>query len=120
MFSRRLAMEPLENRLLLNVDSFVTAQLKGGWLQITGDNGNNQVTIERVVQGEVDGYQVTVGDGTQLIGKDFHPVADVTKGIKADMKKGDDTLKILGDVDGDISVKMGDGIDSVQIKRLNR
>jgi hypothetical protein len=116
MSVRRLTVELLENRWLLNGDpvlSEVSVQIKGGWLQIIGDNGDNQVFVQRMG----DMYSVSVGEGTKFKGTGqtelTFSVADVAKGIKADMKRGDDYLELIGGFAGDVSVKMGDGSDGV-------
>jgi large repetitive protein len=117
MLLRHLAMEPLERRLMLAGD--VSVQQKGGWLEIIGDKEGNQIQVERL---EGNSYMVTGLDGERLLGAKgvelSNPVeiGDVTKGIKADLKQGDDTLVLIGNVTGDVSIKMGDGSDSVEIQ----
>ena len=117
MSCRHLAIQTLERRLLLAGN--VIAQLKGGWLVVTGDDLGNQIQIENPSPGT---YNVIGSDGTTVNGS---PVANVTKGIKVDLKKGDDALAIVGSetarfqVIGDLSIIMGDGYDQVEIEQTD-
>lgn len=112
MARRRLSVESLERRLLLAGD--VTASVKGGWLVVTGDDLGNQVQIEDLGGGT---YDVVGLEDTTIIGAG--PFAG-PKGIKVDLKGGDDTLVMSGDpvfgVPGDLSIKMGDGDDTVLLE----
>jgi len=116
MFRRRLGIETLERRLLMAGN--VTAQLKGGWLVVTGDDLGNQISIQNPSPGE---YSVTGSDGTTVTGS---PVAGVTKRIKVDLKKGDDTVAVVGSgtakfqVSGDVSIKTGADDDRIVIASL--
>ncbi|MCL4202882.1 MAG: LEPR-XLL domain-containing protein [Pirellulaceae bacterium] len=124
MASRRLAVESLERRLLLAGD--VSATVKGGWLVVTGDDLGNQVKVEIADIGEAGvSYRVQGNDGTAINGvvDGVYDSPVVTKGIKVDLKKDDDRLEIVGDTDldpvfqlnGDLSIKMGDGDDYVEL-----
>lgn len=116
MVRRRLGIESLERRLLMAGD--VTAALKGGWLVVTGDAEANQVLIENTASGE---YSVTGADGTTVSGS---PVTGVTKGVKVNLKDGDDVVAIVGSgggtfhATGDVKVTTGKGNDRILVAGL--
>lgn len=116
MVRRRLGIESLERRLLMAGD--VTAALKGGWLVVTGDAEANQVLIQNPSPGE---YSVTGADGTTVSGS---PVTGVTKGVKVNLKDGDDTVAIVGtgggtfEATGDVKVSTGKGNDRILVAGL--
>lgn len=112
MLRRRLVAESLEGRLLLAGN--VTAQLSGGWLVVNGDDLGNEVRIAELGGGTYD--VVGIGDTTVIGDGPFTS----SKGIKVDLKKGDDLLEVVGDPDpfavkGGLSIKMGDGEDAVAL-----
>lgn len=116
MVRRRLGIESLERRLLMAGD--VTAALKGGWLVVTGDAEANQVLIQNPSPGE---YSVTGADGTTVTGS---PVTGVTKGIKVNLKDGDNTVAIVGSggetfhATGDVKITTGKGNDRILVAGL--
>jgi len=82
----------------------------------------NQVEIADLGDGT---YEVSGTGGTTINGGAGPYESDVvTKGIKVDLKGGDDKLDILGDpdpfvVNGDVSIKMGDGEDEVRLENAH-
>ena len=92
-------------------------------LRIVGDGSANDIKVEQTV---VNRYRVTGLAGTKVNGRNSD-VFRVKKGIRADLKNGDDTLRIQGEffgilsdnIDGPLTVDMGLGSDKVILDFLN-
>ena len=79
-------------------------------LVVTGDNDDNQVEIVDLGDGT---YYVEGFDDTTINEQEMAGPFTSFKGIKVDLKAGDDGLDMIGDPEfivlGDLSIKMGDG-----------
>ncbi|MDX1929714.1 MAG: hypothetical protein SFV81_24520 [Pirellulaceae bacterium] len=85
-------------------------------LRIVGDSSANDIKVEQTVANR---YRVTGLAGTKINGRNSD-VFRVKKGIRADLKNGNDTLRIQGflgilsdNIDGPLTVDMGLGSDNV-------
>jgi len=82
--------EALEPRLLL--DGNVVASVVKGSLRITGDAGNNDITI--AWGGGADSFLITGNSGTTVNGGAADTLTGVTKHVKINMKEGDDRVEL--------------------------
>jgi hypothetical protein len=108
----RLAVQPLEGRLVPN-GTIVATLSPAGLLTLIGDDDANGVSIKV-------GASVTL---TQLGGTTINatgvPAGIAVKSIKADLKGGDDTLTIDGatdfNVSGPAAITLGDGNNTLTL-----
>lgn len=95
----------------------VTVTVVNDELRIVGDGSANDIKVEQTV---VNRYRVSGLGGTKVNGRNSD-VFRVKKGIRADLKNGNDTLRIQGEffgiladnIDGPLTVDMGPGSDKV-------
>ena len=103
----------------------VRVKVVGGRLMITGDNLNNWITVEKGPT--ANSYRVTGLAGTQINGlsdSDGIVFENVTRGIDANLKRGNDMLVIDGSASpdtefGTIKVWTGRGDDVVRLEGVN-
>jgi hypothetical protein len=118
---RPLSLELLESRMPLAGD--ISVQVSGGNLIIKGDNGDNDIAIVQTAAGE---FTITGNDGEQFKVNGAAAVAGpvnvtgVTKDIKIDLKKGDDSVALTGLGVGtvlakNVQVNTGAGADVVLV-----
>ena len=115
---RPVRFETLEDRKLMAGN--ITASVVNEELVLTGDGLGNQVEVHQTT-GNL--YKVTGLNGTKINGKaDKSFLFD--KGIRVDLKGGDDEFKMGGtvffdDVDGNLNINMGAGKDKVTLGRVD-
>lgn len=97
--------EQLELRILPTVK--VNFNPNSGLLKITGDNADNDVEVEgQGIEGKVKVFvdNVSVGEFTNVVS------------IKTNLKGGDDELDLAAfQIDGNVTVKLGDGADELDL-----
>jgi hypothetical protein len=108
---RKLGFQQLESRHLMAGN--VTAAITNHSLNLTGDNGSNQIEIEQV---GANLFKVNGENGTTVNGKASQQFS-VTGNISANFKAGDDQLVLQGNsstggymtLPGSVNVVLGDG-----------
>jgi hypothetical protein len=115
--NRPVRFETLEDRKMMAGN--ITASVVNEELVLNGDGAGNQVEVHQTV-GNL--YKVKGLNGTTINGK-----ADKSfifeKGIRVDLKGGDDEFSMGGlvffdDVDGNLNINMGAGKDKVNLGRV--
>ncbi|MFM8572348.1 MAG: beta strand repeat-containing protein, partial [Pirellula sp.] len=89
--TRRLSLEKLQVRELMAGD--VTAAVTNGFLVVRGDDGANELTIERI---SGDRVRVTGATGTTINGLTQPAILRVRKGYDIATGGGDDKLTVIG------------------------
>jgi len=103
--------EELEPRLFLDGD--VTVTLAGHTLKITGDGLDNVIAVNNV---DPDEFEVVGLDGTAVNGGGSLTQGDAWKGVKIDLKGGNNRVYFNGvEVNGNVSIKTGSGDDFVDV-----
>jgi len=106
-------LERLEPRLLLSGN--VAAVVSGGILTITGDNLDNQISIDQSGL-DPDQFRVTALDSTWVNGTCDVVLSGVTRGMKISMEDGNDSVVLDSvAVPGNLKVDGGDGSNSLVI-----
>ncbi len=108
---RKLRFEDLESRRLLTGN--VTAKVSAFNLNLTGDAQNNAITITQM---GVNTYCISGQDGTTINGQSKISVTGVKNNVNVTFLNGSDSL-VLTDASfpADVTVKMGNGTDLVQV-----
>lgn len=117
--SRRLGVEPLENKRLLAGDVFVSVS-GDGTLLIRGDAESNGIAVTTGDSGGeviVAGLPSVGGEATSINGA-FERVSfsGVSNGIRADLGDGDDNARLFDmRLRGSVNIATGDGDDVVSV-----
>ena len=111
--ARKLRVESLERRRLLAGD--VAVEVVDGDLVVTGDDLDNEITIEQTGSGE---YEVTGLDGTTVNGETDFVAEGVDDDFRISMGGGGDSVSVIGEttVPDDLEIETGAGDDDVEIR----
>ena len=110
-------IEHLETRTLMAGD--VITSVAGDMLVVRGDELDNHISIE--AGEDLNSYVITGlpdanGDATTVNGKDSVIVKDVSRGIRAGMSDGNDSVNLQSvQVDGNLIINGGPGNDQLKV-----
>jgi VCBS repeat-containing protein len=119
---RQLGLERLESRIVLAGN--VSATVRGGNLQVTGDTLGNEITIE---QPALNRFTITSRDGTTTINGQAGPLTfnGVKKNLSISLSSGDDVVELAGSgnsslrVSNRLNISTGSGNDQVLMNHVH-